>query len=155
MTKTTAALIMSTLIAMTAIGGCGVRGDKASAVAHVSAEDAKDRVIRTQVHEAALLAEGAKTAVAEFHARQGYYPANNTSAGLAFASSIHGAYVNAVNVAGGRIAVTFGGPMADPAITGTVLEFSPSSDGAVIQWTCGTTTGSTVDAKYRPSACHQ
>src|SRR5262249_4509565 len=41
----------------------------------------QDYLIRSQVSEGAVLADGAKTAVAEFYSNKGRYPPNNTSAG--------------------------------------------------------------------------
>ena len=42
----------------------------------------QDYLIRSQVSEGAVLADGAKTAVSEFYSNHGTFPADNASAGL-------------------------------------------------------------------------
>ena len=61
----------------------------------------QDYVIRSQVSEGAVLADGAKTAVAEYFSNRGVAPSDNTSAGLAASDSITGKFVATVNVAAG------------------------------------------------------
>src|SRR5580692_2062117 len=72
----------------------------------------QDYVIRSQVSEGSSLAEGSKTALAEFYSNKGYFPANNVSAGVATATSIVGNYVQSVTVSGstatGTITVLYG-----------------------------------------------
>ncbi|ENV6461448.1 pilin, partial [Neisseria gonorrhoeae] len=58
---------------------------------------------RAQVSEAILLAEGQKSAVAEYYLNNGEWPENNTSAGVASSSSIKGKYVKSVTVAKGVV----------------------------------------------------
>ena len=106
-------------------------------------------LIRTQVTEGMSLAAGAKAAVWDFVSNTGRFPSNNESAGLAAASSIAGKYVATVNVAGGKIAATFGG-QANAAIKANALILSPWTQGGSIVWTC---TPSTVSPKYLPSSC--
>src|SRR5260221_2859125 len=52
----------------------------------------QDYVIRSQVSEGSSLADGIKTAVAEFVNNHGYFPAANSSAGIAATTSILGQY---------------------------------------------------------------
>ena len=116
----------------------------------------QDYLIRSQVSEGASLADGSKTAVAEFLADAGYYPPTNVSAGLALAADIKGSYVKSVNAAGGVIRVTYSDATpqeANAAITGKVLVFSPISNAGSIQWTCNAAAGTTVLAKYLPNVC--
>jgi type IV pilus assembly protein PilA len=114
----------------------------------------QDYLIRSQVSEGAVLADGAKTAMAEFYANNGKFPPTNISAGLATAASIHGQYVSSVNVqtAVGKITASYGGTKANTAIsTGPkTLIFSAVTNGGSIEWHC---TGGTVPSKYLPTSC--
>ena len=109
-------------------------------------------LIRSQVSEGMTLAVGAKVGIWDFVSDTGRFPPNNQSAGLTTASSIVGSYVSSVDVAQGKVTVTFGGK-ANAAILAAgknTLVLSPSTTAGAIQWTC---TPSTVDPKYLPSSC--
>ena len=113
----------------------------------------QDYLIRSQVSEGAVLADGAKTAVAEFYSNLGYFPPSNASAGLATNTSIAGKYVTQVDTAapgGGLIAVTYGNS-ANAKITNGVLDFSPITHVGSIEWHCKI--GSGIDPKYVPTSC--
>src|SRR5487761_2054557 len=69
----------------------------------------QDYVIRSQVTEGLSLADGAKTAVAEFYSNTGRMPTNNASAGLATDTSISGSYVSKLDVGLTGIVVAYGG----------------------------------------------
>ena len=115
----------------------------------------QDYIIRSQVSEGSVLADGAKTAVAEFYNNRGYFPAapGNTSVGLAVPASIIGSYVSTVTVnANGIIEVAYGGPKANKLLTvASKLDFSPfsSAGGGSLAWTC-LTPGASIPAKYLP-----
>ena len=111
----------------------------------------QDYVIRSQVSEGMVLGDGAKTAVWDFISNTGRLPPNNASAGLATDTSITGSYVSKVNVTGGVITASYGGPKANSALTSsTTLQLSPiTSSGGSVQWTCK----STMPGKYLPSSC--
>jgi type IV pilus assembly protein PilA len=116
----------------------------------------QDYLIRSQVSEGSVLADGAKTAMAEFYSNTGHFPTTNASAGLALDTSIKGQYVSKVNVGAtqGKITAYFGGPKANVAIsTGPkTLIFSAVTNGGSIEWHC---TGGDVPAKYLPTSCRQ
>ena len=116
----------------------------------------QDYLIRSQVSEGSVLADGAKTAMAEFYSNTGHFPTTNASAGLATDTSIKGQYVSSVNVGTtqGKITASFGGTKANVAIsTGPkTLIFSAVTNGGSIEWHC---TGGTVPAKYLPTSCRQ
>src|SRR6185312_2162930 len=82
----------------------------------------QDYVIRSQVSEGMTLADGAKTAVAEFYSNDGHFPLTNVSAGLSTPGSISGKYTSALgtgsdgNGTKGKIQVTFGGPKVNDKI---------------------------------------
>ena len=121
----------------------------------------QDYVIRSQVSEGSVLADGAKTAVAEFFTNTGRFPSTNASAGLASATSITGNYVSQLDAgatAAGKIEATFasGSPQkANALIDGDLLVFSATSSAGSISWTCGPTPGTTVPLKYLPTICRQ
>ena len=117
----------------------------------------QDYLIRTQVSEGAVLADGAKTAVAEFYSNTGSLTnAKNASIGLAAASSIGGSYVGSVTAAAGLITVKYGvdggtgGTKANTKIQGNTLLLSPVTNAGSISWVCKSTT---VSNKYLPTSC--
>src|ERR1700733_13548745 len=85
----------------------------------------QDYVIRSQVAEGSSLAEGSKTAVAEFYSNKGYFPGSNGSAGVSTDTSIKGNYVSQVDIAGGAlgatITVTYNASGANTSIKGDEL----------------------------------
>lgn len=114
----------------------------------------QDYTIRSQVSEGLSLADGAKTAVAEYYNNYGRLPSANVSAGLATAASIKGNYVSSVTVNNTKgIVVAYGGPKANSAIgTGSQLQLSPiTTGGGSIRWTCKVDTA--ISPKYLPSSC--
>src|SRR6186997_2026608 len=68
-------------------------------LAAIAISQYQDYVIRSQVSEGSALVDGTKTAVAEFYQNKGYFPADNSSAGLSATTEIKGEYVNEVDVA--------------------------------------------------------
>lgn len=120
----------------------------------------QDYTIRAQVSEGLSLADGAKTAVAEFYTNHGTFPSTNTSAGLAPSNAITGNYVSSVSAQNGVIAITYSNTApqkANSAINGDILTLSAiTTGGGSIRWTCGSTNSSpktTVPTKYLPSSC--
>ncbi|MHB1670388.1 pilin [Thiomonas sp.] len=117
-------------------------------------------VIRAQVTEGLSLADGAKTAIAEYWTNHGTFPTTNALAGLATDTSITGNYVSQVNAANGKILVTFSDTApqkANSAINTKVLSLSAiaAAGAGSITWTCGTTSaGTTVSTQYLPSSCN-
>jgi type IV pilus assembly protein PilA len=111
----------------------------------------QDYVIRSQVSEGSVLADGSKTAMAEFYSNRGTWPGSNTSAGLAAKTSIIGNYVTQVDVStSGIITVTYGNK-ANAKISGDTLLFSSySSGGGSVAWRCKSTN---IVPKYLPTSC--
>lgn len=107
-------------------------------------------VIRAQVAEGINLATGAKTAVWDFVSDKGHYPLNNASAGLLPSTSIIGQYVSEVNVAEGKIVVSFNRDAANDRIHSSTLVLSPVAGVGSIAWSC---TPSTVNPQYLPTVC--
>jgi type IV pilus assembly protein PilA len=115
----------------------------------------QDYVIRSQVSEGSVLADGSKTAVAEFYSNKGKYPTNNTSAGLATAASIIGNYVLSVTATNaGKINVLYNATNANVKIQGSQLTFSSYSSGSgSLAWSCKSAGGTNVAQKYLPTSC--
>ncbi|HET7562720.1 MAG TPA: pilin [Rhodanobacteraceae bacterium] len=109
----------------------------------------QDYVIRSQISEGMVLADGAKVAVWDFVSNHGTMPKSNESAGLPSAASISGKYVSQVSVAGGLITVTYNGPESNTAIKTDTLQLSPNLMGGSIKWACK----SGMPGKYLPSSC--
>src|SRR5882757_4064814 len=83
----------------------------------------QDYTIRSQVSEGAVLADGQKTALAEFYNNKGYFPPNNNSAGVESSSSITGKYVSTVTITTGLIDVVYGGQVNNKVL-GSHLVYS-------------------------------
>ncbi len=112
----------------------------------------QDYLIRSQVSEGAVLADGAKTAIAETYSNKGTFPSTNVSAGLSAPASITGKYVTSVTVgAGGRITSLYG-KEANAKIAAQNLVFVPTDNGGSVTWDCKTA-ATTVTQKYLPTAC--
>jgi type IV pilus assembly protein PilA len=113
----------------------------------------QDYVVRAQVSEGMTLADGAKTAVAEFYSNRGALPQSNGSAGLAQPTSISGSYVSQVQIKNGKITVTFSSTSPQKAsknINGQTMILSPITTTGSTKWSCST---GTVATKYLPSSC--
>jgi type IV pilus assembly protein PilA len=104
------------------------------------------------VSEGLSLADGAKTAIAEYYTNKGSFPSANASAGLASSGSITGNYVTGVNASSGVITVTYGGK-ANTAITNKTLQLSAVAGTGSITWTCKAGSTNPVPAQYLPSSC--
>ena len=117
----------------------------------------QDYTIRAQVSEGAVLADGAKTAIAEFFSNTGTAPGDNATAGLAAANQITGKYVSTVTVgAGGTITAAYSSTApqrANAQITGQTLTFTPTfatTAGSTV-WTCSSSAG--LLDKWKPTIC--
>ncbi|SEO84572.1 type IV pilus assembly protein PilA [Luteibacter sp. UNC138MFCol5.1] len=122
----------------------------------------QDYTIRSQVTEGLSLADGAKTAVAEYYTNRGTMPQaadSNASVGLAAAASIGGSYAQKVQVGqNGVITVTYGGTgtfgkKANKNLSGATLELSPITGAGSIAWSCRKGATTPVAPKYLPSSC--
>jgi type IV pilus assembly protein PilA len=128
-------------------------------LAAIAISQYQDYLIRSQVAEASSLADGTKTAVAEWYNINGNFSATQASYGLTPPASISGKYVEKVAVttaggsaANGKITVTFrGGLPTNKKIWGQTLTFSPIDRGGSMEWTCNPAAG--LNIKYVPPAC--
>jgi type IV pilus assembly protein PilA len=119
--------------------------------------------IRAQVTEGLTLGDGWKTAISEYYANTGNWPALTNLNGTCASA---GKYESSVTVVtGGIIQITYGG-QANSKINGCVLNLVPGTNANNdVVWICGnaaTPTGVTVataatsniPAQYLPIACH-
>ena len=124
--------------------------------------------IRAQVTEGLTLADGWKTAIAEYYANTGNWP---TQANLTGTNVSVGKYETGVTVTtGGEITITYGG-QANSKLGTLVLGLNPyTNSNNDVLWQCGTAaapsgsgiaaaTGSgsvstSVSAQFLPTSCH-
>ncbi|EMT1271491.1 pilin, partial [Neisseria gonorrhoeae] len=92
---------------------------------------------RAQVSEAILLAEGQKSAVTEYYLNNGKWPENNTSAGVASASTIKGKYVESVTVAKGVVTAQMASSNVNNEIKGKKLSLWARRENGSVKWFCG------------------
>jgi len=128
--------------------------------------------VRAQVTEGLNLADGWKTAIAEYYANNGTWP---TTANLAGNVTSTGKYVTSVDAAVGGIVVVYGNQANATALSAgqnTLALAAYTNANNDIVWICGTAavptaaslsaaTGTTVTAatttvkaQYLPSTCH-
>ena len=124
-------------------------------LAAIAISQYQDYVIRSQVSEGSALADGMKTALAEFYQNRGHWPATNASAGLASAASIVGNYVDQgiVSTNLGTIQMRFQAQApreANTKIDEDILIFSAVTHAGSIEWNC---LSSTLLQKYMGSSC--
>jgi type IV pilus assembly protein PilA len=111
----------------------------------------QDYTVRAKVSEGMNVAGAAKLAVAETYQTKGTWPTDNTDAGLPTSTSISGNNVTGVNVASGKITITYNAQ--EPKISGKTIVLSPSFTGGSVSWNCKPAVGTDVDPKYLPSSC--
>ena len=123
-------------------------------LAAIAISQYQDYVIRSQVSEGSSLADGVKTAVGEFVNNRGYFPAANSSAGLATNTSIKGEYVSKIDVGvtTGVIIAYYGGDKANSKIKTApkTLSFSGVRNAGSLEWHCKSTD---MPQKWCPSSC--
>jgi type IV pilus assembly protein PilA len=124
--------------------------------------------IRAQVTEGLTLADGWKTAIAEYYANTGTWPtaANLTSAGQV---TSQGKY-ETVSATQGTIVITYGGTQVNQKISGSILGLTAfTNSNNDVLWQCGTAAapsgasvasgatsfgGTNIPAQYLPTSCH-
>jgi type IV pilus assembly protein PilA len=121
-------------------------------LAAIAISQYQDYVIRSQVSEGSSLADGMKTAVAEYYNNTGRFPSTNASAGLALPTEIVGNYVSQVDAAGGPIVATFSSTTrkANSKLEGLTLTFSPITSAGSISWECDR---GSLSEKWVPQIC--
>jgi type IV pilus assembly protein PilA len=122
--------------------------------------------IRAQITEGLNLADGWKTAIAEYYANYGSWPSGTSLTGTSSSSS---KYVSSITVTTGTIQILYGNQV-NSKVAGSSLALQPYTDANNdVIWQCGTATvptasvtaGSsggtgtnTVAPQYLPVSCH-
>lgn len=112
----------------------------------------QDYTTRAKVSEGLTLASAAKTAVSEHVMTKGVWPAGNAAAGYTTATTDIVTSINVGTSPAGVITITYNGTNSGVG-TNNVLELSPTTSASGVQWSCGQTAASNVEAKYLPSNC--
>ena len=124
-------------------------------LAAIAISQYQDYIIRTQVTEGASLADGIKTAVAEFSDGRGRFAAgSNSSYGLVRPTSYVGSFVASVGVHRGIIVAHFSSTAprkANLVLDGQALEFSPITHAGSVDWRCNHSNA--LQAKWVPTIC--
>src|SRR5690348_17622686 len=103
--------------------------------------------IRAQISDAIATADGMRSAVALYRARNGgAWPYNNSQAGLLSLSAVNGKYVENTHTENGRIVITLGGDV-ERVVRGQHVVLTPYLDGPLVLWRCGS---SAIDKDLLP-----
>ncbi|EPF8629193.1 pilin [Neisseria gonorrhoeae] len=118
----------------------------------------QDYTARAQVSEAILLAEGQKSAVTEYYLNHGKWPKDNTSAGVASASTIKGKYVQKVEVNNGVVTATMASSNVNKEIKDKRLSLWAKRQDGSVKWFCGQpvkrdNANGKISTKHLPSTC--
>jgi type IV pilus assembly protein PilA len=113
-------------------------------------------VIRSQVAEGSVIADGVKSAVWDYISNRGRFPTNNASAGLSSPTSLAGKFIKSMAISNGVIIATFSSASpqrANRVIDDKTLIFSPLASGGLgsIRWICQPQ--GTVPYRYLPTIC--
>ncbi|EMS5354598.1 pilin, partial [Neisseria gonorrhoeae] len=92
---------------------------------------------RAQVSEAILLAEGQKSAVAEYYLNHGIWPKDNASAGVASPTDIKGKYVKEVEVKNGVVTAQMKPDGVNNEIKNKKLSLWAKRQDGSVKWFCG------------------
>jgi len=124
----------------------------------------QDYTIRAQVSEGPTLAEGLKTAMAEYYASNGAWPSTQTTVGFVTAPS--GSYVSAITSATNTITITYNTNKTNTNLkTGTLILAGTVDGNGDIAWVCGNSPtptgfsavtagyGGAMQLKWLPASC--
>jgi len=121
--------------------------------------------IRAQVTEGLTLADGWKTAIAEYYASTGNWPSQTNLAGTQISVA---KYESGITVATGTITITYGN-QANTKINNATLSLTPyTNNNNDVLWQCGgsatpsggtlpsgvTVGASSISPQYLPQSCH-
>ncbi|GFL52999.1 fimbrial protein MS11-D3A precursor [Neisseria gonorrhoeae] len=113
------------------------------------------------------MAEGQKSAVTEYYLNHGEWPKDNTSAGVASASTIKGKYVQKVEVAKGVVTAQMKSDGVNKEIKGKKLSLWAKRQDGSVKWFCGQPVkrgagnddvkddadANAIETKHLPSTC--
>ena len=110
----------------------------------------QDYLVRSKVTEGLVGASEFKTAIAEYHAFRGTFPANNAVAGLSPSASYATDYVSTINISGALITVTMSDSTDLHDAGGRTIVFTADGSGQKLTWTC---TAGNMQDNFLPSQC--
>lgn len=112
----------------------------------------QDYTIRSKIAEGLELAGPMQQVVASYYDRWGVLPADNEAAGLAGASELRGAWVQAIEVRGGAIVMRFDAKLAAGLNQTNFLVLRPAVNSALptgaLVWVCN---AQPVPAGFKPA----
>lgn len=120
--------------------------------------------VRAQISESLAFASSAKVPIVNAYLNDGFLPASRIEAGMTpDPADSGGTYITRLEIANGRIDLTFGN-QAHPDIAAKTLSLTPYlSQEETIVWRCGNAAppgtsladhlAPTVDSRYLPSSC--
>jgi type IV pilus assembly protein PilA len=113
----------------------------------------QDYTVRAKVTEVILAASGGKLAVAEAAQVNSAMPATGSLVLASQSTAMVSSVVYAQSSASVGL-ITATASTKEPKIAGSTIVLTGTlSAGGTVDWTCGTTTATTIDSKYRPASC--
>lgn len=122
-------------IALIVIAGCLFMIPVAGIVGAIAIPAWQSYQLRAEVSEGLASTERARALFAEYIGQRGTLPGSNADLGLPVPEAIHARYVTSVQVADGKMVVTYGN-RANPAISGGHVVISPVGNASMLHWHC-------------------
>lgn len=110
----------------------------------------QDYAIRAQVSEGINLSNGAKTALSQYYADRGSWPADNAAAGLADKAQIVGEFTEHVSITNNVIEIKYGID-ANFNIKGETITITATDNEGSLSWVCAT--GGVIKPNHLPVSC--
>ncbi|MGH8190726.1 MAG: RDD family protein [Rhodanobacteraceae bacterium] len=136
-------------IALIVIAGCFFLIPIAAIVAAIAIPAYQNYTVRSEVAQGIQMTARPRALIAEYIGRRGALPDSNADVGLPRPGSIHTQYVSSVQVAEGKVVVTYGN-QADRAIRGGHVVISPEGSAAMLHWRCSSPD---IRDEYLPGKC--
>lgn len=136
-------------IALIVIAGCFFLIPIAAILAAIAIPAYQSYAVRAEVSQGLASTERARALFAEYIVERGALPGSNADLGLPGPDAIHARYVSSVQVADGKVVVTYGN-RASPAIRGGHVVISPVGNAAMLHWHCSSPD---IRDNYLPTNC--
>ena len=112
----------------------------------------QDYTKRARVGDALNLVAGVKSSIWDYYSSKGFFPANNTDAGIAGASDYETESITTISITGdtnnATITITFTGQVADAP--NNIMTLIATKQGGSLSWDCS---GGSLPANHRPISC--
>lgn len=136
-------------IALIVIAGCFFLIPVAGIMAAIAIPAYQTYTVRAEVSQGLVSTERARALFAQYIGERGALPGSNADLGLPKPESIRARYVTSVQVADGKVVVTYGN-QANPAISGGHVVISPVGNAAMLHWHCSSPD---IRDNYLPTNC--